>query len=137
VLRQDCSENIERHSWSNPGQTTVISGGSAGRLANAGGSGPASWEDEMSWRDRNRMLVTLALAAALLAAPAGAAARQHGGKAIVADPSELLSQVVAWLQSLTAPTIDPDGARTNSGSSIDPNGATTDEGSSIDPNGVK
>jgi hypothetical protein len=101
----------------------------------------------MSWRERNRIVVTLALAAALLAMPAGAATRQHGGEALVASPSGLLSQVVAWLQNLTAPlrllksdagsSIDPNGARTRSGSTIDPDGVRTNEGSSIDPDGVK
>jgi hypothetical protein len=101
----------------------------------------------MSWRERNQIVVTLALAAALLAMPAGAATRHRGGEALKVSPSGLLSQVVAWLQNLTAPlrllksdagsSIDPDGVRTSSGSSIDPNGAWTDEGSTIDPNGAK
>jgi hypothetical protein len=101
----------------------------------------------MSWRERNRIVVTLALAAALLAMPAGAATRHRGGEALVASPSGLLSQVVAWLQNLTMPlrllksdagsSIDPDGARTNEGSSIDPDGFKIDEGSTIDPNGTK
>jgi hypothetical protein len=98
----------------------------------------------MSWRERKRFLGTLVLAAALLAVPAGAATRRHE---TLASPSRLLSQVVAWLQNLTAPlwldkkdegsSIDPNGARTNSGSSIDPNGAKPDAGSSIDPDGAR
>jgi hypothetical protein len=112
---------------------------------------PRAEEDEMSWRERNRFLGVLVLAAALLAVPAGAATRPHDVQAVKARPSGLVSQMVAWLQSLAAPTwlgnaqakrdegssIDPDGARTNSGSSIDPDGAKTDSGSSIDPNGVR
>lgn len=99
----------------------------------------------MSWRERKRFLGTLVLAAALLAVPAGAATRRH--EALNAGPSGLLSQVVAWIQNLTAPwwldkkdegsSIDPNGARTTSGSTIDPNGAKPDAGSSIDPNGIK
>ena len=98
----------------------------------------------MSWRERKRFLGTLVLAAALLAVPAGAATRRHQTPA---GQSGLLSQVVAWLQNLTAPlwldkkdagsTIDPNGRTTNSGSSIDPDGARTNSGSSIDPNGLK
>jgi len=99
----------------------------------------------MSWRERKRFLGTLVLAAALLAMPAGAATRRH--ETLKASPTGLLSQMVAWLQNLTAPlwldkkdegsSIDPDGARTNAGSSIDPDGARADSGSSIDPNGIK
>ncbi|HSS52305.1 MAG TPA: hypothetical protein VLX28_25465 [Thermoanaerobaculia bacterium] len=96
----------------------------------------------MSWRERKQFIGILALAAALLAVPAGAATRQHSVKA---SPSGILSQVVTWLQNLAAwldkkdegSSIDPDGARPNSGSSIDPDGAKTDAGSSIDPNGAK
>jgi|GEM_PF-2870681 len=111
----------------------------------------------MSWREGKLFVGTLAVAAALLAVPAGAATRRHE---TLASPSGLLSQVVAWLQNLTAPlwldkkdegstidpngirpksgsTIDPNGAKPNSGSSIDPDGAKPDAGSSIDPNGVK
>jgi len=98
----------------------------------------------MSWREGKLFVGTLVVAAALLAVPAGAATRRYETPA---SPSRLLSQVVAWLQNLTAPlwldkkeegsSIDPNGAKPNSGSSIDPDGAKPDAGSSIDPNGVK
>jgi hypothetical protein len=85
----------------------------------------------MSWREGRRFLGTLVLAAALLAVPAGAATRRHE---TLAGPSGLLSQVVAWLQNLTAPLwLD----KKDEGSTVDPSGARTDAGSSIDPNGVK
>ncbi len=99
----------------------------------------------MSWRERKQFLGTLVLAAVLLAMPAGASTRLH--QSLKAGPSRLLSQVVAWLQNLTAPlwlekkdegsTIDPNGARTNSGSTIDPDGFKVDSGSTIDPNGIR
>jgi hypothetical protein len=100
---------------------------------------------KMSWREGKQFVGTLVVAAILLAVPAGAATRRH--ETFKAGPGGLLSQVVAWLQNLTAPlwldkkdegsTIDPNRIRTKSGSTIDPDGAKIDEGSSIDPNGVK
>jgi hypothetical protein len=42
MLRPDCSENIERRQLEQSGANYGVSGGSAGRLANTGASGPAS-----------------------------------------------------------------------------------------------
>lgn len=102
----------------------------------------------MFWRERKRLsLVSLALAVALLAAPAGAATRHYVEMAAKAGPPSAWSQLLIWLQKLPRFTATANSTATTceSGSAIHPDGkprcataeTNSDSGPMIDPDGAK